>query len=80
MVPKYFRSNLQKEFPEKSLLKFILNSFNCKNPDLAHFIKIFVQKNLEIEMIFRKFWVKLDIPNFILDLKITEKYFVKWVK
>ena len=31
-------------------------------------------------MPFRKFWVKLDIPNFILDLKITAKCFVKWGK
>ena len=30
-------------------------------------------------MTIRKFWVKLDIQNFILDLKITEKGFVKWV-
>ena len=30
-------------------------------------------------MAIRKFWVKLDIPNFILDIKITEKGFVKWV-
>ena len=31
-------------------------------------------------MVFRKFWVKLDIPNFILDIKITENCFVKWGK
>ena len=26
-------------------------------------------------MIVQKFWVKLDIPNLILDLKITKKGF-----
>ena len=28
----------------------------------------------------RKFWVKLDFPNFILDTKSTEKGFIIWPK
>ena len=47
---------------------------------MLHFLRICIQKNLETKMIIQKFWVKLDFPNFILDFKIPEKDFVKWVK